>query len=153
VLEGFSNEDKVDYLRFVWGRTRLPNKEEEVLENHTIELDDSKGNDRLPIGRTCFFKLQLPAYGSASVLKSKLLYAIHHCKAIDADFDRAGAPVQEEVPGPGDRERPASGALSEDSDRGRPNLFGGAENPHNDEYSSDPYGGGGGGGGEEEEEE
>lgn len=157
VLEALSNEEKVDYLRFVWGRTRLPNKEEEVLENHTIELDDSKGNDRLPIGRTCFFKLQLPAYSSASALKAKLLYAIQHCKAIDADFDRAGAPVQEEAPGLGEREGPGGRerALSEESDGARPNLFGG-EPPrdHHEQYSSDPYGGeGGGGGGEEEEEE
>lgn len=36
VLESFSNEDKIAYLRFVWGRTRLPLKEEEVVENHTI---------------------------------------------------------------------------------------------------------------------
>lgn len=36
VLDNFSNEDKISYLRFVWGRTRLPLKEEDVLENHTI---------------------------------------------------------------------------------------------------------------------
>ena len=36
VLESFSNEDKIAYLRFVWGRTRLPLKEEEVVENHMI---------------------------------------------------------------------------------------------------------------------
>jgi E3 ubiquitin-protein ligase HECTD3 len=36
VLDGFTNEDKISYLRFVWGRTRLPLKEEEGVENHTI---------------------------------------------------------------------------------------------------------------------
>jgi E3 ubiquitin-protein ligase HERC2 len=36
VLESFSNDEKICYLRFVWGRTRLPLKEEEVIENHTI---------------------------------------------------------------------------------------------------------------------
>jgi hypothetical protein len=36
VLQGFSNEEKNSYLRFVWGRTRLPLKEEEVLEFHTL---------------------------------------------------------------------------------------------------------------------
>ena len=36
VLEGFTNEEKISYLRFVWGRTRLPLKEEEGVENHTI---------------------------------------------------------------------------------------------------------------------
>lgn len=36
VLQSFSNDEKISYLRFVWGRTRLPLKEEEVIENHTI---------------------------------------------------------------------------------------------------------------------
>lgn len=31
-----TNEEKTQYLRFVWGRTRLPLKEEEVVESHTI---------------------------------------------------------------------------------------------------------------------
>ena len=29
-----TNEEKMLYLKFVWGRTRLPLKEEEVTENH-----------------------------------------------------------------------------------------------------------------------
>jgi len=62
VLESFSNEDKIAYLRFVWGRTRLPLKEEEVVENHTIQLDESADTNRLPIGRTCFFRIELPPY-------------------------------------------------------------------------------------------
>jgi len=36
IMLALSNEDKTKYLRFVWGRTRLPLKEEEVTENHTI---------------------------------------------------------------------------------------------------------------------
>ena len=65
VLDNFSNEDKISYLRFVWGRTRLPLKEEEVLENHTIQLDENASSARLPVGRTCFFRLELPPYESS----------------------------------------------------------------------------------------
>jgi HECT-domain (ubiquitin-transferase) len=32
VLASFDNEDKKRYLRFVWGRTRLPPKEETDIE-------------------------------------------------------------------------------------------------------------------------
>ena len=32
-----------------------------------------------------FFSLELPAYSSAEVLYQRLLYAITHCTAIDAD--------------------------------------------------------------------
>ncbi len=38
ILNSLSNEEKALYLKFVWGRTRLPLKEEEVTENHTVQL-------------------------------------------------------------------------------------------------------------------
>ena len=37
-MGNMSNEDRTLYLKFVWGRTRLPLKEEDVSENHTIQL-------------------------------------------------------------------------------------------------------------------
>jgi len=36
VLEDLSNEDKISYLRFVWGRTRLPLEGETNVESHKI---------------------------------------------------------------------------------------------------------------------
>ena len=93
---------------------------------------------------TCFFRLELPPYESNLVLKNKLLYSINHCKAIDADFDRAGSPNAEEVVDPNAPEVAAAAAEDEDSDHHRGNPFG----EHGDEYSSS----GMGGGGEEEEE-
>lgn len=146
VLQSFSNEERISYLRFVWGRTRLPLKEEEVIENHTIQLDETADTTRLPIGRTCFFRLELPPYESTQLLRSKLLYSINHCKAIDADYDRAGSPNEEEVIDANAVDEAAAAAEEEDSDDHRVNLFG----EHGDEYSSS---GMGGGGGEEEEEE
>jgi len=147
VLEGLSSEDKIAYLRFVWGRTRLPLKDEEVVEQHTIQLDENASNERLPIGRTCFFRIELPPYPSTTVLKSKLLYSIIHCRAIDADFDRAGAPNEEENIIPAGEELPVEGESEGESEHRNVNLFG------NNDYSSenDDYGGGGGGGYEEEE--
>ena len=55
VLAGFKNEDKARYLQFVWGRTRLPLKEETDIEQHTVEVDHKKPVGALPIGKTCFF--------------------------------------------------------------------------------------------------
>ena len=124
----------------------MPLKEEEVVENHTIQLDETADSTRLPIGRTCFFRLELPAYESTQLLRNKLLYSINHCKAIDADYDRAGSPNEEEVIDANAADEAAAAAEEEDSDDHRVNLFG----EHGDEYSSS---GMGGGGGEEEEEE
>lgn len=98
VLEGFTNEERIGYLRFVWGRTRLPLKEEENVENHMIEVIEHWNTSMLPVGRTCFFRLQLPPYENVKKLKTKLMYSIVHCRSIDADYDRAGAIVEEEQP-------------------------------------------------------
>ena len=151
VMEGFSNDDKISYLRFVWGRTRLPLKEEECVELHTIQLDENADSKRLPVGRTCFFRLELPPYESIQQMKAKLSYSINHCRAIDADFDRAGAPNEEENPdpnNPGEHDDAADGAESDASARQRrrrQGLF-----PDDESYGAS--GGSGGGGGEEEEE-
>ncbi|KAG1662456.1 E3 ubiquitin-protein ligase HERC2 [Nymphon striatum] len=58
VMEEFSNTERSLFLRFVWGRTRLPRT-----------IADFRGRD---------FVIQ-------SVLQEKLKYAIHFCKSIDTD--------------------------------------------------------------------
>lgn len=159
VLEGFTNEERIGYLRFVWGRTRLPLKEEENVENHMIELNEHWNTSMLPVGRTCFFRLQLPPYETVRKLKAKLMYSITHCRSIDADYDRAGAMNEEEQPSA--QEAQVAAHESEDSDVGRPPRFripgledhdyssGGDQDSAHEEPEYDR---GGGGGGEEEEE-
>lgn len=159
VFEGFTNDERIGYLRFVWGRTRLPLKEEEHVENHMIELNESWNTNMLPVGRTCFFRLQIPPYETVKKMKNKLMYSINHCRTIDADHDRAGV-NEEEQNSP--REAEAAANESEDSDAGRPRRFripgmedhdyssGGSAHEDGEE---DAFGGGGGGGEEEEEEE
>jgi len=88
VLEEFSNEDKISYLRFVWGRTRLPLEGETNVESHKILFDEHKDKNSLPLGKTCFFKVVLGPYVSEKSLREKLMFSIHHCTAIDGDYDR-----------------------------------------------------------------
>lgn len=60
-------------------------------------------------------------------MKSKLLYSINHCKAIDADFNRAGVggPNEEENAQEGAEDNAAAAAESEESEEERNvNLFG-----------------------------
>lgn len=61
--------------------------------------DEQADTDRLPIGRTCFFRLEIPAYKSEDAFKEKLLYAIRFCTDIDADIEGA---VQREEESPVD---------------------------------------------------
>lgn len=85
-LESFSEAERVMYLRFVWGRSRLPLTAAGFTRKHKISyLLKDRPDSYLPVAHTCFLSLDLPRYSSKTVLREKLLYAITHCQAIDAD--------------------------------------------------------------------
>lgn len=89
VLEEFTNEDKILFLRFVWARSRMPSSAEDLLTN--FKLQNAQGEARLkpdlylPHAQTCFFSLSLPPYSSKEILREKLLYAIKNSPTMDAD--------------------------------------------------------------------
>ncbi len=86
-LEEFSAEERASYLRFVWGRSRLPLTSKDFPMQHRISIKSHNNPDlALPMSHTCFFSIDLPRYSSYEVLKSKLKYAITHCQAIDTDM-------------------------------------------------------------------
>ena len=85
-LEAFSDEDRQRFLRFVWGRSRLPLSHGDWSQYFTVNAV-GVSEDMLPAAHTCFFTLDLPPYASFRVLHDKLLYAIHNCTAIDLDFN------------------------------------------------------------------
>lgn len=78
IFDGFSNDERRSYLRFVWARNRLPLKEMQV-EKHTFELVESWDTERLPFGRTCYFSLQVPHYETKAAFREKLIYAFTNC--------------------------------------------------------------------------
>ena len=87
VLRKFSQENRAKFLRFVWGRTRLPATPAEwgdlrftLHTRHTPNADAA-----YPVAHTCFFSLELPAYSSYAICHERLLYAITNCLAIDID--------------------------------------------------------------------
>ncbi|XP_035829751.1 probable E3 ubiquitin-protein ligase HERC1 isoform X3 [Aplysia californica] len=84
VLESFTNEERIQFLRFISGRTRLPSNPADITQRFQIMTSD-RGRDSLPTSQTCFFQLRLPAYSSQSAMASKLRYAINHCRSIDMD--------------------------------------------------------------------
>lgn len=59
VLETFSMEEKTAYLKFVWGRSRIPPEGTENIQKHTITYlwvsGERDPNIMLPISHTCFF--------------------------------------------------------------------------------------------------
>jgi E3 ubiquitin-protein ligase HERC2 len=113
-LEEFSPQERSLFLKFVWGRTRLPPVATQLTEKFCIQsfvkkdshgqVKDDNQDQYLPEARkfmnnnilieficiiiidTCFFALDLPRYSSKHILREKLLYAIYNCRAIDTDF-------------------------------------------------------------------
>jgi len=85
-LRSFNQEERQMFLRFVWGRNRLPAADSDWSQQFTVN-PLSADEKALPIAHTCFFSIDLPPYPNAEVLRAKLLYAIYNCTAIDVDFN------------------------------------------------------------------
>jgi hypothetical protein len=85
VLAEFTPKERSLFLRFVWGRSRLPAGSD--FRKFKMAAMNPGGNvdNYLPLSHTCFFTLDLPAYTSKQIMHDKLLYAITHCQAIDLD--------------------------------------------------------------------
>ncbi|KAM3873957.1 putative E3 ubiquitin-protein ligase HERC1 [Diretmus argenteus] len=83
-LEEFTNEERVLFLRFVSGRSRLPSNPADITQKFQIIKVDRPVNG-LPTAQTCFFLLRLPPYTSQAVLAERLRYSIHNCPSIDMD--------------------------------------------------------------------
>ncbi|XP_056632300.1 E3 ubiquitin-protein ligase HERC2 isoform X1 [Diorhabda sublineata] len=88
VMEEFTNQERSLFLRFVWGRTRLPRTIADFRgRDFVIQILDkyTPPDNFLPESYTCFFLLKMPRYSCKHVLHQKLKYAIHFCKSIDKD--------------------------------------------------------------------
>ncbi|KAG6970715.1 hypothetical protein JG688_00004755, partial [Phytophthora aleatoria] len=95
-LRDFSHEERSAFLRFVWGRSRLPASADEFPQRFKLQSFNMQRAGRsvdayMPVAHTCFFSIEIPAYSSESVLREKLLYAIYNCQEIDGDGDSVAA--------------------------------------------------------------
>ena len=79
-FEEIREEDKVKYLKFVSGRTRLPIPEFKIDYKHTIYITNT--TNLLPHSQTCYFQLDLPKYETYDAFVDKIQYAIMNCADI-----------------------------------------------------------------------
>lgn len=84
VLEDFTQEERSLFLRFAWGRSRLPIASN-FTDAFTISAFEARGNtdDPLPVSHTCFFSVDLPEYSCYAVMRDKLLKAITMCTSTE----------------------------------------------------------------------
>jgi len=91
-MHAFSGAERAAFLRFVWGRSRLPSGaaawKDQWFRIHTMEA--AQPDSRLPVAHTCFFSMELPRYSTARVCQERLRYAVMNCVDIDADTSGEG---------------------------------------------------------------
>ncbi|UJR20292.1 hypothetical protein I4U23_023423 [Adineta vaga] len=84
----FNEEQKRLFLIFVWGRSILPNRDEDFTTKFTIttyDVNDSEVDKTLPQSHTCSFTIDLPRYSTVDIMYERLNYAITYCSSIDND--------------------------------------------------------------------
>lgn len=55
MFDAFTQEERRKYLKFVWGRSKLPADCSDLAYRHRITLYDHMSKDAFPEAHTCFF--------------------------------------------------------------------------------------------------
>lgn len=74
VFEELSREERTQFIRFAWGRSRLPT---ESKWPNNFQIQNSGSENSLPCSHTCFFKIDLPPYKKIEELRKNLLICIN----------------------------------------------------------------------------
>uniref|UniRef100_K3X786 HECT domain-containing protein n=1 Tax=Globisporangium ultimum (strain ATCC 200006 / CBS 805.95 / DAOM BR144) TaxID=431595 RepID=K3X786_GLOUD len=75
-MESFTDEQRSDFVRFAWGRSRLPRGK----WPQPFKLTKKGGRDSimsLPVAHTCFFSVELPPYTTMDKMRNMLLATIN----------------------------------------------------------------------------
>jgi len=85
VLREFGQAERRLFLRFAWGRERLPLESDytEQSEMKMFPSDRGDGDSVLPEAETCFFIIKLPRYRTKELMRRNLLSAITACREIN----------------------------------------------------------------------
>ena len=76
----FTEEEKTTFLRFVWGRSRLPLTKEAFPRKFKIQAFTKSPADKyLPQSHTCFASLELPQYSSLDGDSHKGVLGAEYC--------------------------------------------------------------------------
>lgn len=85
VLTAFDDDQRQMYLKFVWGRSRLPIDVKQMGQRHSVDVCRHMDKTGFPQAHTCFFSIDLPDYPNDKIMRDKFLVAITMCGEIDTD--------------------------------------------------------------------
>jgi hypothetical protein len=74
VMESLSSVEQAGFIRFAWGRSRLPSRKADFPTKMKLQ---NGGRLALPASHTCFFSVELPDYSTEEEMRHGLLTAIH----------------------------------------------------------------------------
>lgn len=86
MFEEFTQEERKMYLKFVWGRSKIPQDTTNLAYRHCISLYSHWNDKSLPKSHTCFFTIDIPEYKEFDVMNARIKLAIETCGEIDDDF-------------------------------------------------------------------
>jgi hypothetical protein len=75
VMESFTPEQQQGWVRFAWGRSRLPTTDEAFHSSMTLTKAYSGS---LPVAHTCFFSVEMPELEDEEDMRKALLTAIEY---------------------------------------------------------------------------
>ena len=74
VMSSLTPKEQAGFVRFAWGRSRLPPAKEFTTK---MKLTPA-GREKLPVAHTCFFSVELPLYTTEEEMRHGLMTAIHY---------------------------------------------------------------------------
>jgi hypothetical protein len=72
VMESLTNKEQSAFIRFAWGRSRLP-----PAKDFTVRMRLTPLSGTLPIAHTCFFSIEMPDYETEEDMRHGLLTVIN----------------------------------------------------------------------------
>ena len=85
VFERMTHEERSMYLKFVWGRNRLPADLTKMSRKHEVRLMTNLSETGYPLSHTCFFQFDIPYYRDDELCYKRLIQAAEFCGGIDTD--------------------------------------------------------------------
>jgi E3 ubiquitin-protein ligase HERC1 len=68
MFESFTQEERQKYLKFVWGRAKMPSDTTNLDYQHQVNVYSHMADTALPQAHTCFFTVDFPEYKTLEMM-------------------------------------------------------------------------------------